>query len=271
MSLREAAQQALEALEDAKALLNSKDSTTTMWFADEITALKAALTERGQEPYTRERHFALCEAHCIAAADAFWKARPGTKDDGRAIAFDAGFVRGFDRGAELEGQRLAALAEPVLEPVAQISANRAIAAIEEWKSLWWKVPPFASKVNRATREAITGSHNPLFALLLDAQAAKQMPKGCTTPSGCQQHGCHGECLPTEPQRPAEPVQEAVAWIQPDHLQKARRAPFLCRVEPTKRMVDFVPLYTVPPQRKPLVDPAEYDDAGAAERYNRGLK
>lgn len=50
--------------------------------------------------------------------------------------------------------------------------------------------------------------------------------------------------------PAEPV-EPVAWIQPDHLQKARRAPFLCRVEPTKRMVDFVPLYTSPPQRKPL--------------------
>ena len=52
---------------------------------------------------------------------------------------------------------------------------------------------------------------------------------------------------------AEPVQEPVAWIQPDHLQKARRAPFLCRVEPTKRMVDFVPLYTAPPQRKPLTD------------------
>ena len=98
---------------------------------------------------------------------------------------------------------LAQQAEPV-EPVAQISANRVIAAIEEWKSLWWKVPPFASKVNRATREAITVSHNPLFALLLDAQAAKQMPRGCTTPSGCQQHGCHGDCLPTEPQRPAEP-------------------------------------------------------------------
>jgi hypothetical protein len=31
------------------------------------------------------------------------------------------------------------------------------------------------------------------------------------------------------------------------------------------------IYTSPPQRKPLVDPAEYDDAGAAERYNRGLK
>ena len=78
-----------------------------------------------------------------------------------------------------------AQSEPALDHVAQISANR------------------------VTREAITVSHNPLFALLLDAQAAKQMPKGCTTPSGCQQHGCHGECLPTEPQRPAKPVQEPV--------------------------------------------------------------
>ena len=37
--------------------------------------------------------------------------------------------------------------------------------------------------------------------------------------------------------------EPVAWIQPDHLQKARVAPFLCRVEPTKRMSDFIPIYT----------------------------
>ena len=51
----------------------------------------------------------------------------------------------------------------------------------------------------------------------------------------------------------EPVQEPVAWIQPDHLQKARIAPFLCRVEPTQRCADFVPLYLAPPQCKPLKD------------------
>ena len=39
---------------------------------------------------------------------------------------------------------------------------------------------------------------------------------------------------------SEPV-----WIRPDDLQKAQRAPFLCRVEPNKRD-DFVPLYTTPP-------------------------
>jgi hypothetical protein len=41
-----------------------------------------------------------------------------------------------------------------------------------------------------------------------------------------------------------PVKEPV-WIRPDDLQKAQRAPFLCRVEPNKRD-DFVPLYTTPP-------------------------
>ncbi len=46
----------------------------------------------------------------------------------------------------------------------------------------------------------------------------------------------------------QPVQEPVAWIQPDHLQKARQAPFLCRVEPTQRCADFVPFYTHPPRR-----------------------
>jgi hypothetical protein len=41
------------------------------------------------------------------------------------------------------------------------------------------------------------------------------------------------------------------WIQPDHLQKAQRAPFLCRVEPNKRD-DFVPLYPTPPAQRQWV-------------------
>ena len=39
--------------------------------------------------------------------------------------------------------------------------------------------------------------------------------------------------------------EPVAYIQRDHLQKAMASPFLCRVEPTQRLPDFVPLYTRP--------------------------
>ena len=49
-------------------------------------------------------------------------------------------------------------------------------------------------------------------------------------------------------RLAQPEPELVAWVQPDHLQKAAKAPFLCRVEPTQRFPDFVPIYTTPPQR-----------------------
>jgi hypothetical protein len=52
----------------------------------------------------------------------------------------------------------------------------------------------------------------------------------------------------------QPEPEPVAWIQPDHLQKAQIAPFMCRVEPTQRCSDFVPLYTHPPREwKGLTD------------------
>jgi hypothetical protein len=44
---------------------------------------------------------------------------------------------------------------------------------------------------------------------------------------------------------AQPAPVQPVWVQPDHLQKAQKAPFLCRVEPHKRD-DFVPLYTTPP-------------------------
>jgi hypothetical protein len=55
--------------------------------------------------------------------------------------------------------------------------------------------------------------------------------------------------------PVQPV-----WIQPDHLQKAQKAPFLCRVEPHKRD-DFVPLYTTPPaaQPAPVQEPVAFFD------------
>jgi hypothetical protein len=57
---------------------------------------------------------------------------------------------------------------------------------------------------------------------------------------------------------AEPAVELVAvqaWIQPDHLQQALAAPFLCRVEPTQRCPDFIKIYTDPPkQAEPVVEP-----------------
>ena len=62
---------------------------------------------------------------------------------------------------------------------------------------------------------------------------------------------------------AEPVQPV--WIQSDHLQKARVAPHLCRVEPTKRFPDFVALYTAPPQQAEPVTIERLRDALVASR------
>jgi hypothetical protein len=53
--------------------------------------------------------------------------------------------------------------------------------------------------------------------------------------------------------PAQPAPVQPVWIQPDHLQKAQKAPFLCRVEPHKRD-DFVPLYTTPPEQPAVQEP-----------------
>jgi len=51
----------------------------------------------------------------------------------------------------------------------------------------------------------------------------------------------------------EPEAEPVAFIQPNHLEKARTAPFLCLVGPEHRD-DFLPLYTTPePARKPMTE------------------
>ena len=70
---------------------------------------------------------------------------------------------------------------------------------------------------------------------------------------------------------AEPVLEPVAWRYQDARGNYRYRGYVQGFDKEYSLLKPVPLYTAPPQRKPLVDPAEYDDAGAAERYNRGLK
>jgi hypothetical protein len=73
---------------------------------------------------------------------------------------------------------------------------------------------------------------------------------------------------------AEPVQEPVAKVE--LMMTGGNAGLATRIVEIddhlrERLRPGQLLYTAPPQRRPLVDPAEYDDAGAAERYNRGLK
>ena len=79
---------------------------------------------------------------------------------------------------------------------------------------------------------------------------------------------------TEESSAVEPVQEPVAKVE--LMTTGGNAGLATRIVEIDdhfrdRLRPGQLLYTAPPQRKPLVDPAEYDDAGAAERYNRGLK
>lgn len=55
-----------------------------------------------------------------------------------------------------------------------------------------------------------GSHNqvmtPAIQRVIDAAEKRKrdksaMPAGCTSPTGCREHGCHGECLPDEEMEP----------------------------------------------------------------------
>ena len=46
---------------------------------------------------------------------------------------------------------------------------------------------------------------------------------------------------------------APVWIQSTHLEWARREPSMCRLEPTQRLPDFVPLYPAPREWQGLTD------------------
>ncbi len=44
------------------------------------------------------------------------------------------------------------------------AARMALEKVQEFKSRWWKVPPFGNKLNKAQREAITFAQVPIFEL-----------------------------------------------------------------------------------------------------------
>ena len=56
----------------------------------------AAAPLPAREPLTTEQHIALREAHCIGAADAYFKARPSHDHEVSRLIFEHGFTRGFD-------------------------------------------------------------------------------------------------------------------------------------------------------------------------------
>jgi hypothetical protein len=58
--------------------------------------------------------------------------------------------------------------------------RQALEYVQEFKRRWWAVPPFGNKVNKATREAVSAAHSPIFQIedALRAaieQAQKQEP------------------------------------------------------------------------------------------------
>ena len=61
---------------------------------------------------------------------------------------------------------------------------------------------------------------------------------------------------------------APVWIQSTHLEWARREPSMCRLEPTQRLPDFVPLYAASREWAGLPDMEVYD---LADKYLYGGK
>ncbi len=49
-----------------------------------------------------------------------------------------------------------------------------------------------------------------------------------------------------------PVATPVVWIQRNHLKHAMAQPMFCRVEPTQRLPDFVPLFAAPPDHREVM-------------------
>ncbi len=72
--------------------------------------------------------------------------------------------------------------------------RQALEYVQEFKRRWWAVPPFGNKINKATREAVSAAHSPIFQIedALRAaieQAEKQGQHWCTYCRGNNAHNC----------------------------------------------------------------------------------
>lgn len=88
--------------------------------------------------------------------------------------------------------------------------KQALEHVQEFKRRWWAVPPFGNKVNKATREAVSAAHSPIFRIEDTLRTAievaeKQEPVGYFSVNDYgnweQNESGHGEPLYTTPPAP----------------------------------------------------------------------
>jgi hypothetical protein len=121
--------------------------------------------------------------------------------------------------------------------------RQALEYVQEFKRRWWAVPPFGNKVNKATREAVSAAHSPIFQIedALRAaieQAEKREPLGYwNAVQGWVE-------LPDEPQ--------PVAWVYPEALEAFQQGkPWTAYGRDNEGA--RIPLYTAPRQWVGLTD------------------
>ena len=93
----------------------------------------------------------------------------------------------------------------------------ALEKVQEFKARWWKVPPFGNRANKATREAITNAHSPIF----------------------EMENAIREALAEQPAQQQEPV----AWMWKDGT---------VTTDPDRADGTWTSLYTSPPASEPWV-------------------
>jgi hypothetical protein len=107
------------------------------------------------------------------------------------------------------------------------AARQALAHVQEFKRRWMAVPPFGNKVNKATREAVTLAHVPVFQLEEALRAALEQParplckgiprRGCNYLAPCDTvcNKCgeihHHHQMVAHFEAAQQPEQEPVAW------------------------------------------------------------
>jgi hypothetical protein len=132
---------------------------------------------------------------------------------------------------------------PVLTHDAAITALRAAIEQSEKPVAWQGVHDYTDLYYRKPPQADV---RPLYT------APRQEQYDQTSLELCETCGWKamipGEGCLTCARQKAKPV-----WIQRNHLEAAQREPSMCRVEPTKRLPDFVPLYAAPRQWVGLTD------------------